>query len=460
MHYLRQGKEFYRSTLALMLPLILQNLVTNLMQLADTFMVGLCGERELAAVSAANSAFFVVMLIIFGLQSGTGVLVSQYYGRGNTDAINRVMGMGYYISLTLTAIVALLAFFFPTQLMKLMTDNAELWEPGAEYARIVGFSYFFMAVSGIYISVQRSMANPRLGAVVLTVSGLLNIALNYVLILGKLGFPALGCAGAAIATLISRGFEVAAVVIYAARCRALPISFRSMLRPGKIIARDFVKFSLPVVLNEGLWSLAMSLYTVIMGHMAGSTAILAAYTISGNIDRMTAVIFMAAGNTAAVVIGREIGCGSEKEVYGKAIALNFMCLCAGVLSSILLLIVRATLLDTWLFPLMGISAEAGGIAKYMLFVVSLLMPIRALNHCNVVGVLRGGGDVRYALACDVLPMYAVCLPSAVLTALVLKLGIFIAYPCFCLDEVIKVIFCGRRILSGKWINNVTRDEIE
>ena len=140
MHYLRQGRGFYRSAIALMLPMILQNLVTNFMALADSFMVGALGETELAAVTMANSVFYVLSLIIFGIQSGTGVLVAQYYGKGRLDAINRIMGMGYYVSLGLTALIALLAFFFPMQLMQLVTNNPDLWEPGAEYARIVGLS--------------------------------------------------------------------------------------------------------------------------------------------------------------------------------------------------------------------------------------------------------------------------------------------------------------------------------
>ena len=308
-HCLRQERGFYRDTLLLMLPLVLQNLVTNFMALADTFMVGRLGEVELAAVSSANSLFYVVNLLIFGIQSGAGVLVAQYHGRGNLAAINRVMGMGYFVSLAFSTLVALCSFFFPVSIMKVLTNNADLWTPGADYARIVGFSYVCMAASGVYIAVQRSMGNPRLGAVLLTASGAMNIVLNYMLIYGAWGAPAMGCAGAALATLISRAFEVVVVVIYALRSRRLPLSFGDMLRPGRQIASDFMRYSLPVTLNEGLWSLATALFTVIMGHMDNSTPILAAYTIAGNIDKMCSVALLASGNTAAIIIGREIGLG-------------------------------------------------------------------------------------------------------------------------------------------------------
>ena len=459
MHYLRQGRGFYRSAIALMLPMILQNLVTNFMALADSFMVGALGETELAAVTMANSVFYVLSLIIFGIQSGTGVLVAQYYGKGRLDAINRIMGMGYYVSLGLTALIALLAFFFPMQLMQLVTNNPDLWEPGAEYARIVGFSYVCMAFSGVYIAVQRSMENPGLGAILLTVSGALNILLNYMFIFGKWGAPAMGCAGAAVATLLSRLFEVLVVTGCFFRSKRLPVKPGLMLRPGRIIAGDFIKYSLPVVLNEGMWSLAMSLFSIIMGHMPDSTPILAAYTIAGNIDRMAAVALFAAGNATAVIIGRDIGCGDTKEIYGKGVALNFVCFVTGIISMGLLLTIRATLLDGFIFPLMDISAEAGELAKMMLAFIAVVMPLRSLNLCNIVGVFRGGGDVRYGLICDIGPLYCVCLPAAALCGLVFGLGITAVYVCICLDDFCKVFLCLTRLRSGKWINSVTRETL-
>lgn len=459
MHYLRQGRGFYRSAIALMLPMILQNLVTNFMALADSFMVGALGETELAAVTMANSVFYVLSLIIFGIQSGTGVLVAQYYGKGRLDAINRIMGMGYYVSLGLTALIALLAFFFPVQLMQLVTNNPDLWEPGAEYARIVGFSYVCMAFSGVYIAVQRSMENPGLGAILLTVSGALNILLNYMFIFGKWGAPAMGCAGAAVATLLSRVLEVLVVTGCFFRSKRLPVKPGLMLRPGRIIAGDFIKYSLPVVLNEGMWSLAMSLFSIIMGHMPNSTPILAAYTIAGNIDRMAAVALFAAGNATAVIIGRDIGCGDTKEIYGKGVALNFVCFVTGIISMGLLLTIRATLLDGFIFPLMDISAEAGELAKMMLAFIAVVMPLRSLNLCNIVGVFRGGGDVRFGLICDIGPLYCVCLPAAALCGLVFGLGITAVYVCICLDDFCKVFLCLPRLRSGKWINSVTRETL-
>jgi putative MATE family efflux protein len=459
MKYLKQNKGFYRGVISLMLPLIIQNFTTASMSLADTFMVGALGETELAAVSMANTPFFVLMLFSFGLQSGAGVLVAQYYGKGNMEAINRILGIGLYASAAVTSVFALLSFLFPWALMGILTNNGTLIGPGAAYARIVGFSFFFNSLSGLYCAVQRSMGNPRVGAVVLSGSGLLNVFLNYILIFGKLGFPQLGVAGAAIATLLSRIAEVLVLVPYAVRSRHLPLMPRQLFRPGRVIVSDFIKYSLPVVCNELLWSLAFSAYTVIIGHMPGSTPLLAAYTIAGNMDRLMSVGVFACGASAAVIVGREIGVGNQKELFGKSIALNFTALLFGLFSAAVVLAVRALAARQFIFPLVNMSDAAASIAMFMLLVIAIFLPLRAVNITNIVGVLRGGGDVRFAMLTDTLPMYLLCVPLAAFIGLVLQKDIRAVYLCICLDEFVKAVLLFSRLRSRRWINDVTREKL-
>ena len=426
------------------------------MSMADTFMVGVLGETALAAVTMANSPFYVMQLMIFGVQSGMSVLVAQYHGRGDQEAINRVMGIALFVSTTITGLLAVAAFCIPEQIMRVLTNNADLVAPGAAYTRYVGFSYFFSAISGVYIAAQRSTENPRLGAVLLTVSGALNIFLNWVLIYGKLGAPMLGCAGAAVATLISRAFEVAVLCVYAGVSRRLPLMPRALLHPGRVIAKDFAKYALPVVCNECLWSLAFSLYTVIMGHMGNNTPILSAYTIAGNLQRMMTPASFAAGGAAAVLIGREIGRGNRDQVQRKAWVLDGLALVVGLVCMGIIALVRNVLLRPYILPLMHMEGAACDIAMYMMGVLMLVQPVSSVSLTNIVGVLRGGGDVRYAMLCDVGPLYAVCLPLAALTALVWKLDIRYVYPLMSIDVIVQIFLCVPRLRSGKWIHDVTR----
>ncbi len=421
-------------------------------------MVGALGETELAAVTMANTLFFVLMLLNFGVMSGTSVLVAQYNGRGDKRAINRIMGVGLYMSIIATLIVSIIAALFPTQIMGVLTNNADLIEPGAEYMRIVGFSYVFMGMSGVYIAVMRSMENTKLGAYVLVASGAMNVLLNYMFIFGNFGAPELGCAGAALATLLSRMFEAVIVYIYAFRSKLLTLELKLILRPGKIIVGDFIRFSLPVMINEALWGTAVSIYSIIMGHMDNSTPILAAYTISSNIERLVSMALFASANATGVLVGKEIGKGSSVEtIRSRSAALNVMCVATGILSAAALMLVRQFALDGFIFPLMNISPEAAEISKYMLLVLAMGLPIRAFNMCNIVGVFRSGGDVTYSLICDVVPMFLICVPVVGISALVFMQSITLVYLFRFLDEVVKIVMCAARLKSGKWVNNITRE---
>ena len=454
-------RGFYGDALRLMLPMIAQNIITQSMQLADTFMIGVLGETELAAVTVANTPFFVVMLMCFGVQSGAGVLVSQYYGKGNTSEINRILGVGLYLSMAVTAVISLVSFFFPTEIMSVLTNNSDLIAPGGEYVRAVGFSYFFFSISGTYlIGIQRSIGNPKLPAIIYSVSGLLNVFLNWVLIFGKLGAPELGITGAAVATVISRAFEVVVIVIYASRDKLVPLNMKLVLRPGMVIFKDFIRYAVPVILNELLWSFGISAYAVIMGHMDNSTPILAAYTIAGNLEKLLSVAVMASGASAAVIIGREIGMGKREGIYNTGVALNILAAAVGGVTCVLSLLARFFLAKQVIFPVLGIGGEAQDIALFMLTVLSVLQPLRCLNMVDIVGVLRGGGDVKFALIADIAPMYLVCIPLVYITGLVAGWGIFAVYSIIVIDDVIKCVMNLMRIRSKKWINDVTRESVE
>ena len=204
---LRREPGFYRNLFALAMPMILQNLITTSLGFVDTFMVGLVGRNQLSAVTAANTPIFMLQVVIFGMMSGLTVMVSQYWGQQDMESINRCMGVVTYIGLATSAIFAAAFVFLPYQVMSIVTDNALLIELGAPYLRIVGVSYVFNAVSSVYVSMQRSTENPMFGMLVFGVSMLANTILNYILIFGKLGLPAMGITGAAIATLSSRVLE-------------------------------------------------------------------------------------------------------------------------------------------------------------------------------------------------------------------------------------------------------------
>ncbi len=180
--HLHREPGFYKRLFLLALPLILQNLITTSLGFVDTFMVGMLGQNELSAVTAANTPIYLLQIIILGLLSGLSVLASQYWGKGDTDSINRCMGVSLYAGLIIAVSVAAVLFFFPLHVMALVTNNDLLIELGAPYLRIVGLSYIFNTISSVYIGMQRSTENPAMGMIVFGISMLTNTGLNYILI--------------------------------------------------------------------------------------------------------------------------------------------------------------------------------------------------------------------------------------------------------------------------------------
>ena len=455
--YLRRGRAFYRDVVTLALPIVAQNLITTSLGLVDTFMVGALGEAPLAAVTLANIPVFVIQLVIFGLQSGSSVLISQYWGKGDTDSISRVIGVGCYAAGAISALFALAMTVFPTQLMGLLTNDPVLAELAAGYARIVGPSYLLNSITGVYVGAHRSMEHPRLGLIIFSISMCTNTFLNWVLIFGNLGAPRMEVAGAALATLLSRVVEFLVMAGYALTNRRFRLRPALALRPGAELLWRFLRYSGPVVVNETLWGLGTSLYKVIMGHMEGSTEILAARALAGNIEDICTVIIFAISGTTAIIVGREIGAGRGREsVYQAGAVMDTLALLCGGTIGLLLAGASWWVLPWAVYPRFRLSPSAAGTATMMLTFTGLFLALRAFNSNNTVGVLRGGGDVRAAMRIDILPLWCVALPLAALFGLALKWGIFWVYVGITMEQVAKFGAGVRRFRSRVWINDVTR----
>lgn len=454
--YLKRGPGFYRQVVTLAAPIVLQNLITSTLAMADTFMVGLLGEQPMAAVALANIPLFVVQLFVFGVQSGATVLISQYWGKQDLKEINRVMGVAFWIAGLVSLVVALILGLIPEQFLSLFGNDGRLVALAAEYGRIAGFSYFINSFSMVYIAAFRSMENSKLGMYILMTSMGCNTFLNWVLIFGKLGVPAMGVKGAALATLIARCVEVSMMAVHIVRNRHFRMRFPLVFRPRADTVRRFVRYGGPVVLNETLWGIGTSVFPTIMGHMAGSQEILAAYTLAGNVERISAVIGFGLASTASIMIGREIGAGRAETVHEVGLALNTLAaMCGLALGGGLLLFVNV-LAPVYVFPLFKLSAQAGAIATMMITVRAMITPLKDFNTTNIVGVLRGGGDVTAATLIDLFPLWLAAIPAAFFAGIVLKLGILWVYLAMCVEQLVKAGVGVWRLRSGKWVRDLTR----
>lgn len=457
-YYLKQEKGFYKHLFLLTLPVVLQNLVTTSLGLVDTFMVGMVGDIEMAAVTAANTPIFVLQCIIFGMQSGLGILVSQYWGHRDMENIRRSTNVAFLMVFLLTLLTSAAALLFPEQIMLLVTDNLQLVPVGAGYLRIVACSYLFNGFSMVYLAAQRSMENPKLGMYVLIVSMLLNTVLNYVMIFGKLGLPAMGVLGAAWATFASRVVECLILLTHSLRTKVIPPIAKLLLHPDKAIMKAFMKYSAPVILNELLWVVGFSMSTVIMGHMDNSKEMLAASAIAKNIHNLTTVACFGLANSIAVVLGKQIGQQrSREEVYRTGVGLMITAVLLGVAVGGFLLILTPLFFKPILFPLFKLSSEELHIALVLSVSNFIAMPIYSFANALVVGVLRSGGDVKAATLIDMVPQWVLTVPLTALTALVLKTNVIWIAAAIQSEALLKVPLGIWRLRQGKWVRDITTE---
>ncbi|MCI9671889.1 MAG: MATE family efflux transporter [Lawsonibacter sp.] len=454
--YMKQKPGFYKQVVLLALPIVLQNLITSALGMADTFMVGMLGEVPMAAVTLANIPLFALQMFIFGVQSGSSVLVSQYWGKQEMESINRVLGVALWVVMVVSTLFAGVLLVCPVEFLSLFGNEPEVIALAAQYGSIVGFSYVCNAFTMMYVAAYRSMERPQLGLYILVASMATNTFLNWVLIFGKLGAPAMGVRGAATATLIARLLEVTIVILHMMKNRFFRVHLHLLLRPGLDMTRRFLKYGGLVVCNETMWGIGTSMFPTIMGHMAGSTEILAAYTIAGNMEKITMVVAFGLASTASIIIGREVGAGRADRILDVGKSLNTLAVMSGLtLGTLLLLFVRFAA-PVWVYPLFKLSPGAASVASMMMTVMALSMPLKDFNTVNIVGVLRGGGDVKAATLIDISPLWGVAIPYAALCGLALKTTVLWVYLAFPLEQAVKFFVGIHRLRSGKWVRDLTR----
>ena len=454
--YMKQEPGFYRQVTGLAAPIVLQNLITSALGMADTFMVGMLGVVPMAALTLANIPLFAVQMFIFGVQSGASVLFSQYWGKQDIEAIGRVLGVALWVVLLVSSLFAAVLLICPVAFLSLFGNDPEVIGLAARYGSIAGLSYVCNAFTMMYVAAYRSMERPQLGLYILVTSMAVNTFLNWVFIFGNLGVRPMGVRGAAVATLTARLLEVAIVAVHMARSRFFRVDLRLLFRPGAEMARRFLRYGGLVVCNETMWGVGTSIFPTIMGHMAGSTDILAAYTIAGNVEKIVMVISFGLSSTAAIVIGREIGAGRSDRVLDVGKALNALAAVGGLVLGAVLLLFVWTAAPAWVYPLFQLSPGAASVASMMMVVMALDMPLKDFNTVNIVGVLRGGGDVRAATLIDIGPLWLAAIPYAALCGLVLKTSVFWVYLAFPLEQAVKSFAGVWRLRSGQWVRDLTR----
>ena len=444
--------DFYRQMFKLAIPIIIQNLLSAAVNSSDVIMLNYVGQSAISAVSLAANYSNILFMVYYGLGTGASLLCAQYFGKKNMQAIHAVEGIALRFSLAISALVALAAFTMPQRMLLLFTSDQELIAIGSSYIRIMGITYLCWGVTEIYLAILRSIGRVTISMTLNMLAFGLNILLNAVFIFGLFGAPKLGVTGVAIATASSRLIQLIACVIVSLLSKDVKLNPAYMFIRSKTLLNDFVHLSLPALGNDLSWSVAFSMYSVILGHLG--TEAVAANSLVTVVRNVGSVFCFAIASAGTILLGRVMGQGELDKSKSYASRMLKMTVVAGAVGGVIVLAVTPFVLR-----FASLNDTAMHYLEYMLLINSYYIMGSAVNTALIAGVFRAGGDTKFGLICDTIDMWVYAVPLGFFAAFVLKLPVLWVYFLLCTDEFVKWPWVIRHYRKGEWAKNITREDI-
>lgn len=447
-------KTFYKSFMILTLSLALQNLLTYSVNMMDTVMLGRYSQDAMGGVSLCNQVQFLLQMLVVGAGEGAVVLGSQYWGKGKLDPIPHIIGVALRFGGALAVIMFGIVLFFPTQLLGLLSNEPAVIAQGAQYFRIICFTYVIFTVTNILVASLRSIGIVKIGYVISASTLCINVCLNYCLIYGNFGFPELGVRGAAIATLVSRCVELLIVIYYLKfKEHRLNLSLKKLIHIDSSYIRDYTRVSSPVLINQALWGVAQMVQTGILGHLGGDVT--AANAIAVQVYQVLSVVAYGAASASGIVVGRTIGEGNEKNLRPLVKTLQVVFITIGVLSGLLIFILRTPILSVFGGTL---SAQAHTLSLQFMTVLAITTVGTAYQMACDNGIIRGGGDTAFSAKMNLISMWCVIVPVSFMAAFWWKLPAVAVFFFLKWDQLYKALPVAIRLHSWKWVKKVTRPD--
>lgn len=448
----KEAKSFYKSLFVIVAPIALQNLLSSLVNSLDVIMLGFVGQTAIAAVSLANQVQFIMMLFYIGLASGLTMLTAQYWGKQDYKSLRILTGTALRISAAAGFIFSFLVIFFPELIMKIFTNEEPMIECGALYLRTVGISYFFMAFSQVYQAILKSIEHVKTATSATVIALGLNMFLNATFIFGWFGLPKLGVFGIALATTIARGIELGVCIFAGFKIKEVKITPKCFVLRNKVLSKDFAKYSLPAVGNEFVWGAAFATYSVILGHLGED--IVAANSVVNVVRNLASIVCFGMAYGGAILLGKQIGEGKMTLAKSNASRLVKSTVLAGLIGGIIMILLRPIL------PMIAdLNETAASYRNTLLFINSYSLLGATVNTVLICGIFRAGGDAKFGFITDSISMWAVSVPLGIISAFVLKLPPLWVYFILFLDEFEKMPVVIIHYLRGKWLKNITRDDV-
>ncbi len=441
-------RDFLSRVAVIAVPVALQNLLTTTGSMVDTMMIAPLGETTVGAIGLCAQFTSLMFSGYWGFVGGGMLFFSQYWGAKDDDGIDRSYGITLTFMMAVALLFATLALAFPEWVMRVYTDKAAIQEIGVKYLRVVGFAYplqiFSMAMSALLRSTER-VKIPFYAAIA---SVLTNMALNWVLIYGKLGFPALGVQGAAAATVCA-ALVNASVILILARKQGYPylFHFRKHFKWNVAALRLYLQRCFPIICNEVMIGVANMIINMVLGRQ--SEQAIAATAVFRTLEGLVIGFFSGFSNAASVLVGTCVGAGELDTAYERAKRLVYLCGSCILMVCLALVAVHQPLLTA-----MSLSGESFRIGVGLLIIYCVAAVIRMCNWTQN-DTYRSAGDATTGTVLEIAFMYALVLPCVCLSGLYFKAPYLLIFACCYIDEPIRFVLMQRHMYSGKWIRPVT-----
>lgn len=447
-----RDRNFYRTFFRLTSVIALQNVLVYVVNLADNVMIGAWSETSMSGVALVNQIQFMLQMLIGGAGEGMIVMASRYWGERDLDSIHRTVSIGMWMGVLFAGLMWALVFFFPMPVLRLLTPEEPVLAEAAVYLRIVCFSYLFFAVTQLLLASMRSVETVNVGFAVSLIALFINIALNYILIFGKFGLPAMGVAGAAWATLIARMAETLVALVYVFFMdKKLRLRPRHFLTLDRRLFGQYLRFGSPVILSSGVWGIGMAAQTAILGHMGAAS--IAANSIASTAFNMLTVISYGSASASSVITGKTIGEGRLEDVRQYAKTFQILFLCIGLVTGLALFLLRGLIVDMY-----RVSPESAALARSFITVLSVTVVGTSYQMACLTGIVRGGGDTRFVLYNDMIFMWGIVLPLTALAAFVLHWPPVAVFACLKSDQITKCAVAVVKVNRFRWIRRFDGDK--
>lgn len=451
MRWITRDKSFYQSLFKLAIPVALQNLITFSVNFADNIMISSLGDAAVSGVFMGNQMQTLLQMLSGGVEGALLVLAAQYWGKRDTASIRRIAAIGLHFSMLFGAVLTLLCALFPDSLIRLFSTTDSVIDAGSEYLRIVCFSYIFFCVTQALIAAMRSIEVAQIGMHVSLASLFINIGLNYILIFGKLGLPALGIRGAAIATVISRLAEMLIMIFYVGKIdKVLTLKLSDLFVSDRTLRRDFIRNGLPIIGGNIVWSVNMMASSAILGRF--SESVTSAVSVANTMNSLAYVTMNGMSAAVGIITGKTVGAGKTDLMKEYARTVQVLFLGVGLLTGSAVFLFRYPFVSLYA----GISPEAAACAISLITVLAVSSVGTCYQAACLAGLVKAGGDVGFVFKNDTIFVFLVVLPSAMLAA---HIGVpaWVVFACLKCDQILKCIVAVVKINSFNWMKNLTRD---